>query len=181
MQTMKKVFMTVFCMVVVFSGIAAGLATEDYGNKPVNTLNYAEWANTGILPVLNDSNRVYSTWCNGNEFFYFSGDITSLNAFLKKCAEIKNAHVTLEFKKGKGVAKTFSSKKKIPYAWRVNIRTGIAAARAVITENKTVGLTVYVDNKTIQRKDIKLPETVVLEEKTEQEENNTSCTGVSLK
>lgn len=173
--------MTVFCTAVIFSGIAAGLATEEHGYREGNELNYAEWADTAILPVLNDSNRVYSTWCNGNEFFYFSGDITSLNTFLKKCAEIKNAHVTLKFKEGKGVAQTFDSKKKIPYIWSVNINTGIAAARAVKKEKKAVVLTVYVDNKKIQRKSIQIPEKIMLEHEQQRTENNVLSTGVSLK
>jgi hypothetical protein len=157
---MQKILLLVLCVVVGFSGMVSGLATEEHGNKPVNKLNYTEWDGTGILPVLNDTNRIYSTWCNGNEYFYYKGDSRALNAFLKTCAKIKNAAITFEFKKGSGSAKTFSAKKEIPYTWNVNIKTGIAAAHAGEKKDKTVVVTIYVDGKTIQRKNLKIPETI---------------------
>ena len=159
-DSMQKIFLLVVCVVVGFSGMVSGWATAEHGNKPVNKLNYTEWDGTDILSVLNDSKRVYSTWCNGNEYFYYRGDSTALNAFLKKCAEIKNADITLEFKEGAGSVKTFGGKKQIPYTWNVNIKTGIAAAHEGEKENKTVAITIYVDGKTIQRKKIEIPEKI---------------------
>jgi len=157
---MQKIYLLVLCVAIGFSGMVSGWATAEHGNKPVNKLNYTEWDGTDILSVLNDSNRVYSTWCNGNEYFYYRGDSTALNTFLKKCAEIKNTDIILEIKKGKGIAKTFSKKKQIPYTWNVNIKTGIAAAHAGKKKGKTVVVTIYVDGKTIQRKSIKIPEAI---------------------
>jgi hypothetical protein len=157
----KNVVIT-FLVCVIWAGIVAGLATEEHGNNPVNKLNYTEWDGTEILAMLNDTNRVYSTWCNGNEYFYYNGNNAAANSFLKKCAEIKNARVIVKYKEGTGIVKSFSGKKKIPYTWNVNIRTGIAAAHTEEKKNKTVVITIFVDNKTIQRKNIKIPEKITL-------------------
>ena len=46
-----------------------GMGFEHVGNAPLNAVNYREWK--GVMPVVNHPSRVYHTWVNGNEHFYY--------------------------------------------------------------------------------------------------------------
>ena len=76
---------SLFLATAVFSvaGSAAfGMATEEIGNDPLLEVNYSQWQGTNVMPVINHSSRVYHTWVNGNEHFYYEGDSKALSDFL---------------------------------------------------------------------------------------------------
>ena len=108
-------------------GKAWALATEHVGNAPLNELNYNEWK--GIVPLVNHSSRVYQTWCNGNEQFYYRGDTATLNDALKKFAAAKaDVHEVL-LQPGPGVVHSFDGAKTIVYNWDLHILGGISRPR----------------------------------------------------
>lgn len=104
------------------------LGTEEFGNNPLNELNYAEWK--GIVPIVNNTARVYHTWVNGSETFYFKGTTTQLNTALEQFAivEVKNHVVVLS--PGPAEQRTFHGKSLIHFNWELHIIGGIAKSRA---------------------------------------------------
>jgi hypothetical protein len=85
---------------------AWALGEEDFGNKPLNELNYQEWK--GIVPVVNHSSRVYHTWVNGNEHFYYQGDVAALADCLKKFAAFPTPLHEVVLRPGPGTVKSFN-------------------------------------------------------------------------
>ena len=84
---------------------------EGFGNEPIGSANYGDWPN--IMAVINDTHRVYHTWVNGSEHFYFKGDTEALNAALKNFAAIKADRRTVVLRPGK------CSRRKPP-AWSIS-------------------------------------------------------------
>lgn len=64
---------------------AWALGEESFGNEPLHEANFDAFP--GIVPLVNDEQRVYRTWVNGNEHFYYGGSVEQLNAFLRKFAK----------------------------------------------------------------------------------------------
>ena len=51
---------------------SAMMGEETIGNEPFHDANFQDWPN--IMPVINNQSRVYHTWVNGDERFYFDSD-----------------------------------------------------------------------------------------------------------
>ena len=60
------------------------LGTETFGNKTLSEQAYQEWPN--LIAVINDTNRVYQSWVNGGEQFFFQGNTEALNRALQQFA-----------------------------------------------------------------------------------------------
>jgi len=127
---------------------AWALGEEGFGNAPLNELNYRDWE--GIMPLVNHPSRVYFTWVNGNEHFYYRGEVPALNDALRKFAarEAKLHEVVL--RPGPGVVKSFNGAKTIPFGWNLHIQGGISRSTteldmASLVWPKDPELTVYVD------------------------------------
>jgi hypothetical protein len=125
---------------------AWGAGEEQVGNAPLNDANYVAWK--GLVNVINDPARVYYSWVNGNENFYFAGDTDKLNAALKKfaAAEVEVKEVVL--RPAPGEVKSFDGDKHA-FQWHLQIFGGIAAHLTTRDQgdqvwNKHPRLTVYV-------------------------------------
>lgn len=66
---------------------AWAMGQEDFGNAALNEANFRDWP--GIMPLVNHPSRVYHSWVNGNERFYYRGDAVALNDALRKFAASK--------------------------------------------------------------------------------------------
>jgi hypothetical protein len=115
--------LTLAVLALCLPGKAWALATEDFGNAPLNELNYKEWQ--GIMPVVNHSSRIYHLWCNGNEQFYYRGDTATLNDALHKFAASKADVREVLLQPGPGIAHSFDAK-TIPYNWTLHILGGFS-------------------------------------------------------
>ena len=105
--------------------VAFGFATEDKGNAPFLEANYGEWKGTGIMPVANHESRVYHTWVNGNEHFYYRGDTKALNDALRKFAASEADVREVIIRPGPSERTTFN-KVRVPYDWHLHIQGGIS-------------------------------------------------------
>jgi hypothetical protein len=120
---LKKAILTV-TVLVLCCGSARALGQETFGNEPLNAANYTSWP--GIVPVINHPSRVYHTWVNGNEHFYYRGDTAALNDTLRRYAEAKSEVREVVLRPGPGVTRTFSGEREIPFAWNLHLVGGIA-------------------------------------------------------
>ncbi len=138
-----------------------GLGTEDFGNAPLNAANYREWK--GVMPVVNHESRVYHTWVNGNEHFYYEGDNDALNDALRKFAAIEADVREVVLRPGQGETKTFGGK-RIPYDWLLHIQGGISKREEEGTNiwDKHPTMAVFVGGDHIELEKIKIPEGVVV-------------------
>jgi hypothetical protein len=100
------------------------LGEEQIGNEPLSAANYAKWP--GLAEVVNDKARVYYSWVNGNENFYYFGTIDELNAALKNFAkaDLKEHEVVLRPDAGK--VKNFQGENQFTFQWHLQIMDGIA-------------------------------------------------------
>jgi len=127
---MRRLLIASLGLIVVL-GLAAqawGLATEDFGNKPLAEANYTLWK--GIVPVINHKDRVYTIWVNGNESFYYLGKAKGLNAALVDFAKTDVKHHVVVLRYGPASRETFQ-KTVIPYNWDLHVVGGIARTKAV--------------------------------------------------
>ncbi len=127
---------------------ALALATEEIGNEPLSELNYAEWP--GIMPLVNDKNRVYSIWVNGNEWFYYKGKHDEVNAALAHFVKMKVEHHVVALRAGPATVRSFE-KKEFAYNWSLHAVGGIAQVRAVddpddLDWQRDPVLTIYIDD-----------------------------------
>ncbi len=106
-------------------GRAFGLGEEQVGNQPLSAANYTDWK--GLIDVVNDTNRVYYSWVNGNENFYFAGDTAKLNAALKAFAASDVAVKEVVLRPEPGETKSFDQGQTFPFQWHLQIFGGIAA------------------------------------------------------
>ncbi len=112
-------------LVLVASGRAWALGEEQIGNEPLSDANYVAWK--GLIEVINDPNRVYYNWVNGNENFYFAGDTAKLNEALKKYAASGVEVKEVVLRPAPAETTTFDRSKKFAYNWHLQIFGGIAA------------------------------------------------------
>ena len=73
----------------------AMMGEETIGNEPFHDANFKDWPN--IMPVINNKSRVYHTWVNGDERFYFDLDPEQLNELLIDFAKLKRRKGSLDF------------------------------------------------------------------------------------
>jgi hypothetical protein len=112
-------------LVLAASGRAWGLGEEQVGNEPLSEANYASWK--GLIDVINDPNRVYYNWVNGNENFYFAGDTAKVNDALKRYAASGVEVKEVVLRPAPAETTTFDRSQKFPYNWHLQIFGGIAA------------------------------------------------------
>jgi hypothetical protein len=104
---------------------AFSLGWESFGNTPfADVRNYADWPN--VLPVINDTHRVYHSWVNGNEHFYFAGDTTALNDALKNFAAVQADGLTIVVRPGPGKGGSFNNEKSFTFNWMLHLLGGIS-------------------------------------------------------
>jgi hypothetical protein len=126
---------------------AAALGMEDFGNKPLSEANYKEWP--GIMGVVNHPSRVYHWWVNGNEEFYFLGDMAALNETLRLFAEAKSEGREVVLRPGPGVTRSFDRSQTIAFGWDLHLIGGIARHESTLDQGDKVWplhpvLTLYV-------------------------------------
>lgn len=114
---------------------ARAAGQETFGPEPLSAANYAEWP--GIETVVNDLRRVYHTWVNGNEHFYYRGDTLALNAFLKQFAKAGAGPREVVLRPGPAEAKTFHGE-TVAYDWMLHVVGGIAGHLATLPEGDKV-------------------------------------------
>ncbi|MHC4694792.1 MAG: hypothetical protein ACYS67_18820, partial [Planctomycetota bacterium] len=103
---------------------AHGLATQRIGNKPFHEVNYQQWKS--IMPVINHESRVYHTWVNGNEHFYYQCDIKELNDILQKFAALSVDVREVALRPGPKKVMTFNKEYQIAYNCLLHIQGGIS-------------------------------------------------------
>ncbi|MEX2309587.1 MAG: hypothetical protein WD738_18575 [Pirellulales bacterium] len=100
------------------------LGTESFGNEPFSDINYVAWPN--VMPVINDAHRVYHTWVNGNEHFYFAGDTIALNTALKNFAGIKADRLAIVLRPAPGKTNSFRNEQSLTFNRNLHLLGGIA-------------------------------------------------------
>jgi hypothetical protein len=103
---------------------AWSMGFESFGNDPLSDNNYADWPN--VLPVVNDPHRIYHSWVNGNEHFYFAGDNAALNMALKSFAAIKAKKLTVVLRPGPGTGSSLKRDRDFEFNWKLHLLGGIA-------------------------------------------------------
>ena len=116
-------------LLVLFLSIVAGtkvfgLGEETFGNKPFPESNFGDWPN--VMPVINDTHRVYHSWVNGNENFYLRGNTDALNIALKSFAQVKAEKLTVILRPAPGRVSSFNEEQKFDFNWQLHLLGGIA-------------------------------------------------------
>lgn len=104
---------------------AFGLGEETIGNTPLSDANYTSWP--GIMPLVNDTHRVYHSWVNGHECFYYQGDERALNAALEAFSRLDVERRELAVVPGAKVVKSFDGARRFTAVWHVQLMGGISA------------------------------------------------------
>jgi len=102
---------------------ASMMGEETIGNKPFDGANYKPWP--GILPVINNKSRVYHTWVNGDERFYYSPTTEQLNQLLADFGKLKGKREVLIVPQAKNVS-TFDQKRNFEFNCQLHLVGGIA-------------------------------------------------------
>jgi len=116
-------------LLVLFLSIVAGtevfgLGEETFGNKPFHESNFGDWPN--VMPVVNDTHRVYHSWVNGNENFYLRGNTDALNIALKNFGQVKAEKLTVILRPALGRVSSFNEEQKFFFNWQLHLLGGIA-------------------------------------------------------
>ncbi len=127
-------------LVTTLPAAALALATEHYGNAPINP---DQWnLPAGVADVVNNPGRDYWYEVNGWPVFFCRGDATALNAARAKFAALKTEHKQIRFQAGPGETKNLLRTKTIAFDWSVSIPGGFtrigAAEPVVMTVHVTV-------------------------------------------
>lgn len=141
---------------------AFGLGQETIGNEKMSAANFGDWPH--VLPVINDPLRVYHSWVNGNESFYFKGQTDALNVALKRFSRIKAEKRYVILRPSPGTVGTFQKDQKFVFNWQLHLLGGIAKHMSTRdlghhAWNPNPELIVYVGGDIILQ-DINLPENV---------------------
>jgi hypothetical protein len=107
---------------------AWSMGLESFGNNHLSDANYVDWPN--VTPIINDAHRVYHSWVNGNEHFYFAGDTVALNAAIKSFAAIKADRLTIVLRPGPGKVNSFNNKQSFTFNWNLHLLGGISKSMA---------------------------------------------------
>ncbi|MBX7259147.1 MAG: HEAT repeat domain-containing protein [Candidatus Hydrogenedentes bacterium] len=142
---------------------AWGMGQEVIGNEPLHANSeYPE----GLMPVINEKHRVYYSWVNGNEHFYFQGETAALNDTLKQFALVDAPEHNVVLLPGPGKAQRFD---ETPMAcdWTLHVVGGIVKSMTERRDeagvwDKHPTLTVYVSGGSIDLDRIELPEGITL-------------------
>jgi hypothetical protein len=110
--------------------------TEVVGRPSQPLANQEDWA-PGLRDTLDNENRVYSVWVNGNETFYYRGSIPEMNAALSSFSKVKQKGIRVVVQKGAGQTKMIDGTTPVPYDWSITVPSGLylQAARLGQIEN----------------------------------------------
>jgi hypothetical protein len=122
-------FLIVLCT---FTSYVSGLAQESFGNAPISP--NPDWPN-GMEALIKSPGRLYSHWVNGNERFYYAGDVQTLNSFLKSFEKIKiPLHLVIVDEKWPTVKQPMGE--VVRFDWMLSVPSGIYRA-SIIKEKGT--------------------------------------------
>ena len=111
-------------LVVGLSWAMLGMGEEHFGNTPLVAQNYTDWP--GIVALINDTHRVYYSWVNGNEHFYFWGDAAAANEALSGFAALQLKSHEVVLRPGPGLGTAFDPNHNIGFDWVLHIQGGIS-------------------------------------------------------
>ncbi len=100
------------------------MGEETIGNKPLNALNYTAWKN--IMPVANHKSRVYHSWVNGDERFYYQGNVEQLNQLLANFSQLEQDVREIVILPGPGSVSNFDQNRKFSFNCEMHLVGGIA-------------------------------------------------------
>ena len=100
------------------------MGEETIGNKPLNAHNYTDWPK--IMPVANHTSRVYHTWVNGDERFYYKCDAKQLNDLLENFGKTDQAQKEVVLLPGPSSTTNFKGDKSFSYNCSMHLVGGIA-------------------------------------------------------
>jgi len=125
MQLPSRQLVTSILLLALLPARLWALGDEKLGNDPLPDANYVKWP--GLAGVVNDKSRVYYSWVNGNENFYYSGNAAELSGVLARfaAAELKTHEVVLV--PGPSKVKTFQGDSEFTVSYQLQIFGGIAA------------------------------------------------------
>ncbi|MBA7681313.1 hypothetical protein ES703_89651 [subsurface metagenome] len=104
-----------------------GLAQESFGNSPISPQQ--DWPD-GVEALIKSAPRIYSSWVNGNERFYYAGDEETLNNFLKFFATIKiPVHLVIIDEEWNKVKQSHGQMAR--YDWILSVRSGLYRAHII--------------------------------------------------
>jgi hypothetical protein len=112
------------------------MGEDDFGNAALNAANFQDWP--GILPLVNHPGRVYHSWVNGNEHFYYQGDTAALNDALRQFAASAGEVHEILLRPAPCVVDSFNRVKTIPYNWNLHIVGGIARHLTTLDQGSKV-------------------------------------------
>jgi hypothetical protein len=120
---------------------------EQLGNEPLTAASYTKWP--GLVDVVNDKARVYYSWVNGNENFYYFGTIDELNAALANFAKADLKEHEVVIRPDAAKTKSFQGTSEFTYQWHLQIFDGIAGHlttrdKGDLVWNKHPRLTIHV-------------------------------------
>lgn len=158
----SRVLLSVAILMCTTARQAHGAAEQHFGNRPLNEFSYQQWKS--IMPVINHESRVYHTWVNGNEHFYYSGSTKALNDILQKFAALDVDVREVVLRPGPKKVMTFNKKEQIGYNCLLHIQGGISRHEEEGTNvfDKYPTMTVFVDDGNITLERIKIPPDVTL-------------------
>jgi len=141
---------------------AWGLGLEHVGNDSLSNANYKKWRN--VMPVINDTHRVYHRWVNGDEHFFFKGNTVALNAALKNFAAIEADRLTVVLRPAPGKTSSLMRDRSFAFNWNLHLLGGIAKHMSTLEFGSNIWdpnpyLQVYV-GESIKLDRIEIPEGV---------------------
>ncbi len=125
----------------------------DHPSQPA--ADQPEWPR-GIVDLARQRTRVYSSWVNGNENFYFKVDAEGASTLLDLYAKAHTKDHDLLIDLEKGIAKTFKGM-PIPYNIRLHVPSDIFLA---LKPDETVQMTLSLGDNPDLWKHIAIPENV---------------------
>jgi len=140
------------------------LGTEDFGNGPLIELNYKDWP--GIMPLVNDPSRVYHSWVNGSEHFYYRGDVAAVNNALTNLAGVAAGPHEVVLRPGPGITHSFNHGQEIRFDWMLHLMGGISRHETTLDQGtkvwpKSPRITIHVDGK-LDLQSLQVPKGVTL-------------------
>jgi hypothetical protein len=156
-------------LILLSSSRLLALGEEQLGNDPLNAASYAKWP--GLIDAINNPARVYYSWVNGNENFYYFGTIDELNAALASFAKADLKEREVAIRPDAGKTKSFQGDNKFTFQWHLQIMDGIAGHlltqdKGELVWNKHPRLTIHVggesDPNRIDLAKLKIPKGVKL-------------------
>ena len=141
---------------------AHALGEESFGNAQVSAVQDG-WPK-GILEAINLESRVYSRWVNGNESFFFRGDLKAANEALRQFAAVELEIHEVLLRPGPGGTSTFDGT-AVACDWELHVPSGLylgGARREKGTQvyRQRANLTIWIHPDRIQLDDLTIPKGV---------------------